>query len=55
MTDFAEVKNQIRLLALAESNGIRDIIAKMNGLEKVMDDVLADLTEDVKSISKRID
>ena len=55
MTDFADVKNQIRLLALAEGKGAKDILAKMNGLEKIMDDVLADLTEEVKSISERID
>ncbi len=55
MTDFADVKNQIRLLALAEGKGAKDILAKMNGLEKIMDDVLTDLTEEVKSISERID
>jgi hypothetical protein len=44
ITDFAEVKNQIRLLSLTEVKSAKDILTKMNGLEKVMDDVLADLT-----------
>ena len=55
LDDFADVKNHLRLLALAEGKEAKKILTKMEGLEKVIDDVLGDLTEEVKSISKRID
>lgn len=45
--EFGLIKNQIRQLALTDAKAAKEILTKMNNLEKIMDDVFPDLIQEI--------
>jgi hypothetical protein len=42
-----DIKQQIRLIAQTDAKVAKELLAKMNNLEKLMDDVFPDLIEEI--------
>ena len=53
--ELGEVKQHIRQIALTEAKIAKELLAKMNNLERMMDDVFPDLMNEIESIGKRLD
>ena len=50
-----EIKQQIRKIAITDAKVAKDLLGRMNNLEKMMDDVFPDLMNEIEGISKRLD
>ena len=46
-----EIKQQIRQIALTDAKVAKDLLSKMNNLEKIMDDVFPDLMSEIQGIN----
>ena len=53
--ELGEVKQHIRQIALSEAKLAKELLAKMNNLERMMDDVFPDLMNEIEGIGKRLD
>ena len=49
------IKQQIRQIAQTDAKVAKELLAKMNNLEKLMDDVFPDLSNEIQGINQRID
>ncbi len=50
-----EIKQEIRKIAITDTKVAKDLLGRMNNLEKIMDDVFPDLINEIEGISKRLD
>ena len=50
-----EIKQQIRNIALTDAKIAKELLSKMNTLEKLMDDVFPDLIGEIQGIKERLD
>ena len=50
-----EIKQQIRQVAASDAKMAKDLLAKMNSLEKMMDDVFPDLIDEIQGVKSRLE
>jgi len=50
-----DIKQEIRKIAQTDAKVAKELLAKMNNLEKLMDDVFPDLIEQIQGINSRLD